>query len=185
MTTIEKDVERVLLSEKELSDIVSRLADQITNDYKDSPRKLLILSILKGSLIFTSDLIRKIKLPLELDFMKVSSYGAGTVSMGPLKISLDLNRDDISDLDILVVEDIIDSGNTLSKLKKHLADRGAHSVKLCTLLDKPSRREVPLKADYYGTQIPDEFVIGYGLDYDEKYRELPYVGILKPEVYTK
>lgn len=185
MTHIDKDVKQVLLSEKEIGDIVARLAESITRDYKDSPRKLLILSILKGSLIFTSDLMRKIDLPLELDFMKVSSYGSGTVSKGPLKISLDLNREDIRDLDILVVEDIVDSGNTLSKLKKHLAERGAHSVKICTLLDKPSRRVVPLEADYCGAQIPDEFVVGYGLDYDEKYRGLPYVGILKPEVYTK
>ena len=185
MTHMDHDVKQVLLDTKELDDIVTRLAQSITNDYQGSPRKLLILSILKGSLIFTSDLMRKIELPLELDFMKVSSYGSETVSQGPLKISLDLNRDDISDLDILVVEDIVDSGNTLSKLKKHLADRGAHSVKICTLLDKPSRRVVPLEADYCGMQIPDEFVIGYGLDYDEKYRNLPYVGILKPEVYTK
>ncbi len=185
MTHIEKDVEEVLLSEKELSDILDRMAADIVRDYKDSPRKLLILSILKGSLIFTSDLMRRIPLPLELDFMKVSSYGSGTVSSGgPLKISLDLKRDDIADLDILIVEDIIDSGNTLSKLKKHLAERGAHSVKICTLLDKPSRREVELKADYCGAEIPDKFVIGYGLDYDEKYRNLPYVGVLSPKVYT-
>ncbi|MBE6662456.1 MAG: hypoxanthine phosphoribosyltransferase [Ruminococcaceae bacterium] len=185
MTHIEKDVEEVLLSEKELSDILDRIAADIVRDYKDSPRKLLILSILKGSLIFTSDLMRRIPLPLELDFMKVSSYGSGTVSSGgPLKISLDLKRDDIADLDILIVEDIIDSGNTLSKLKKHLAERGAHSVKICTLLDKPSRREVELSADYCGAEIPDKFVIGYGLDYDEKYRNLPYVGVLSPKVYS-
>ena len=185
MTDIEKDIEEILLDQKTLREIVERLSAQITNDYRSSPRKLLILSILKGSLIFTADLMRHIGLPLELDFMKVSSYGSGTFSQGPLKIMLDLNRDDISNLDILVVEDIIDSGNTLSKLKKHLADRGAHSGKICTLLDKPSRREVPLKADYCGAEIPDKFVVGYGLDFDEKYRNLPYVGVLKPEIYTK
>lgn len=184
MTNIEKDVEEVLFDEKALEDILDRLASEIIRDYKDSPRKLLILSILKGSLTFTADLIRRIPLPLELDFMKVSSYGTGTVSAGPLKISLDLNRDDICDLDILVVEDIIDSGKTLSKLKAHLAERGAHSVKLCTLLDKPSRREVDLSADYCGATIPDKFIIGYGLDYNEKYRNLPYVGVLSPKVYT-
>ena len=185
MTHMDNDVKQVLFNAEELDSIATRLAQSITNDYKGSTRKLLILSILKGSLIFTSDLMRKIDLPFELDFMKVSSYGSETVSKGPLKISLDLNREDISDLDILVVEDIVDSGNTLSKLKQHLAERGAHSVKICTLLDKPSRRVVPLEADYCGAQIPDEFVVGYGLDYDEKYRGLPYVGILKPEVYTK
>ena len=130
------------------------------------------------------NMIRKIPLPLELDFMKVSSYGASTSSSGQLKIALDLNRDDLGDLDILVVEDIIDSGNTLSKLKKYLMEKGAHSVKICTLLDKPSRREVPLKADYCGAEIPDKFVIGYGLDFDEKYRNLPYVGVLSHKVYT-
>ena len=183
MTNIEKDVEEVLLDQKALGEILDRLANEIIRDSKDSPRKLLILSILKGSIIFTADLMRRIPLPLELDFMKVSSYGAGTISAGPLKISLDLNRDDISDLDILVVEDIVDSGKTLSKLKIHLAERGAHSVKICTLLDKPSRREVELNADYCGAEIPDKFVIGYGLDYDEKYRNLPYVGVLSPKVY--
>lgn len=183
MTNIEKDVEEILFDQKALGEILDRLAGEIIRDYKDSPRKLLILSILKGSITFTADLMRRIPLPLELDFMKVSSYGSGTVSAGPLKISLDLNRDDISDLDILVVEDIVDSGKTLSKLKVHLAERGAHSVKICTLLDKPSRREVELKADYCGAEIPDKFVIGYGLDYDEKYRNLPYVGVLSPKVY--
>lgn len=183
MTNIEKDVEEVLFDEKALGEILDRMANEIIRDYKDSPRKLLILSILKGSLIFTSDLMRRIPMPLELDFMKVSSYGSGTSSSGPLKISLDLNRDDIRDLDILIVEDIIDSGRTLSKLKAHLAERGAHSVKICTLLDKPSRREVELSADYCGAEVPDKFVIGYGLDYDEKYRNLPYVGVLSPKVY--
>ncbi|MBQ7380489.1 MAG: hypoxanthine phosphoribosyltransferase [Clostridia bacterium] len=184
MTDIEKDVEEILVDENKIQEIVKRLAAKITEDYGNSPRKLLILSILKGSLPFTADLIRQIPLPLELDFMKVSSYGAGTVSSGQLKITLDLNRDDLETLDILVVEDIIDSGNTLSKLKKSLEEKGAYSVKICTLLDKPSRREVPLKADYCGAEIPDKFVIGYGLDYDERYRNLPYVGVLSPKVYT-
>lgn len=184
MSDIEKDVEEILVDENAIREIVDRLAAQITKDYRNSPRKLLILSILKGSMPFTADLIRHIPLPLEIDFMKVSSYGAGTVSSGQLKITLDLNREDIRDLDIIIVEDIIDSGNTLFKLKKHLAERGAYSVKICTLLDKPSRREVPLNADYCGAEIPDKFVIGYGLDYDEKYRNLPYVGVLKKKVYS-
>ena len=180
---IEKDVESILVSEEELDRITTRLAKEITEDYKDSPRKLLILSILKGSLIFTSDLIRKIRLPMDIDFMKVSSYGSSTISSGQLKISLDLKRDDMTDVDILVVEDIVDSGRTLCNLKLYLEEKGAGSVKICTLLDKPSRREFDLIPDYCGAAIPDKFVIGYGLDYDEQYRNLPYVGVLRPEVY--
>ena len=180
---IEKDVESVLVSEKKLAEIVERLAAEITADYKDSPRKLVILSLLKGSLVFTADLIRKIDLPLELEFMKVSSYGSSTVSSGQLKISLGLNREDMNDVDILIVEDIVDSGRTLCNLKPYLYERGAESVKICTLLDKPSRREYDLTPDYCGAVIPDKFVIGYGLDYDENYRNLPYVGVLRPEVY--
>jgi hypoxanthine phosphoribosyltransferase len=180
---IEKDVESILVSEEELDRITTRLAREITEDYKNSPRKLLILSILKGSLIFTADLIRKISLPMDIDFMKVSSYGSSTISAGQLKISLDLKRDDMTDVDIIVVEDIIDSGRTLCNLKLYLEERGAGSVKICTLLDKPSRREYELVPDYCGVVIPDKFVIGYGLDYDERYRNLPYVGVLKPEIY--
>ena len=180
---IEKDVECVLLNETELDEITTRLAAEITRDYEGSPRKLLILSILKGSLIFTSDLIRKIPLYMDIDFMKVSSYGAGTVSSGQLKISLDLKRDDMTDVDIIVVEDIVDSGRTLCNLKLYLEEKGANSVKICTLLDKPSRREFELIPDYCGAVIPDKFVIGYGLDYDEKYRTLPFIGVLKEEVY--
>lgn len=180
---IEKDVESILVSEEELDRITTRLAREITEDYKNSPRKLLILSILKGSLIFTADLIRKISLPMDIDFMKVSSYGSSTISSGQLKISLDLKRDDMTDVDIIVVEDIVDSGRTLCNLKLYLEERGAGSVKICTLLDKPSRREYELVPDYCGAVIPDKFVIGYGLDYDERYRNLPYVGVLKPEIY--
>ena len=180
---IEKDVESILVSQEELDRITTRLADEITADYKDSPRKLLILCILKGSLIFTSDLIRKIQLPMDIDFMKVSSYGSSTISSGQLKITLDLKRDDMTDVDIIVVEDIVDSGRTLCNLKLYLQEKGAGSVKICTLLDKPSRRESERVPDYCGAVIPDKFVIGYGLDYDERYRNLPYVGVLRPEVY--
>lgn len=180
---IEKDVESILVSQEELDRITTRLADEITADYKDSPRKLLILCILKGSLIFTSDLIRKIQLPMDIDFMKVSSYGSSTISSGQLKITLDLKRDDMTDVDIIVVEDIVDSGRTLCNLKLYLQEKGAGSVKICTLLDKPSRREYEMVPDYCGAVIPDKFVIGYGLDYDERYRNLPYVGVLRPEVY--
>ena len=135
--------------------------------------------------MFMGDLMKKIKVPVEIDCMKVSSYGAGTESTGQIHISLDLLRPDIDTCDILIVEDIIDSGITLSHLTKYLALKGAKSVKTCTLLDKPSRRKVDFVPDYRGTEIPDEFVIGYGLDYAEMYRALPFVGILKPEVYTK
>ena len=180
---IEKDVESILVSTEELDRITTRLADEITRDYQNSQRKLLILSILKGSLVFTSDLIRKINLPLDIDFMKVSSYGSSTISSGQLKISLDLKRDDMTDVDIVIVEDIVDSGRTLCNLKLYLAEKGAGSIKVCTLLDKPSRREYELEPDYCGAVIPDKFVIGYGLDYNEAYRNLPYVGVLKPEVY--
>ncbi len=183
MTRIDNDVEEILLSGEELKKITRELAEKITRDYQNSPRKLVVLCILKGSMPFATDLIRQIPLPLELDFMKVSSYGAGTVSSGTLKISLDLMRDDIDKIDILVVEDIVDSGNTLSHLKVYLEEKGAHSVRICTLLDKPSRREVALVPDYCGATIPDKFVIGYGLDYNEKYRNLPYVGVLSPKVY--
>lgn len=179
----ENEIESVLVSEEELDRITTRLAEEITRDYKDSPRKLLILSILKGSLIFTSDLIRKIPLPMDIDFMKVSSYGTGTVSSGQLKVSLDLKRDDMTDVDIVVIEDIVDSGRTLCNLKLYLAEKGAGSVKICTLLDKPSRREFDLVPDYCGAVIPDKFVVGYGLDYDEKYRNLPFVGVLSSTVY--
>lgn len=183
MNTMEKDIESVLVSAEELDQVTTRLANEIVRDYKDSPRKLLILSILKGSLIFTADLIRKIDLPLDIDFMKVSSYGASTISSGQLKISLDLKRDDMTDVDIIIVEDIVDSGRTLSNLKLYLAEKGAGSVKICTLLDKPSRREYELVPDYCGVVIPDKFVVGYGLDYNELYRNLPYVGVLSPKVY--
>lgn len=182
---IEKDIKSILISEEELEEITSRLAKQITEDYKDSKGKLVILTILKGSFVFSADLVRKINLPMEFEFMKVSSYGGGTVSSGNLKISLDISRNDLENLDILIIEDIIDSGFTLSNLKKYLEEKGAGSVKICTLLDKPSRRKFPLKADYVGAEIPDEFVVGYGLDYDEQYRHLRFVGVLAPHVYEK
>ena len=178
------DVERVLISEEELDTIVGRLADRINNDYKNSEKRVVLLCILKGSIIFMSDLMKKLHIPVEIECMKVSSYGSGTTSSGNVKITLDVIRNDITDCDFLIIEDIIDSGNTLSYLVKYLALKGAHSVKTCTLLDKPSRRAVDYTPDYIGVEIPDEFVVGYGLDYDEKYRTLPYVGILKPEIYS-
>lgn len=182
---INKDIESILVSEQEVLEIVKRISAQITEDYKGRDSKLLLLGILKGSVVFMGDLMKHIALPLEIDFMKVSSYGSGTKTTGNVNIVLDIHRNDLSDVDILIVEDIIDSGKTLSYLCEYLALKGAKSVKTVTLLDKPSRREVDFVSDYTGKQIPDEFVVGYGLDYDEKYRALPYVGILKREVYSK
>ena len=179
-----RDVERILLNEKDLEKIVEDLGARITNEYKDSDKPLVVIVILKGSLIFASDLIRKIELPLEIEFMKVSSYGAGTKNSGEIKIHLDLHREHLEDYNILIIEDIVDSGRTLSRLTQLLRNRNANNVKTCTLLDKPSRREVEFEADFCGYTIPDEFVIGYGLDFDEKYRNLPFVGVLKPEIYS-
>ena len=177
-------VESILLSEQEISDICDRLAEEITRDYKSSTRKLVLVCIMKGSVMFCTELMKRIDLPLEFDCMRVSSYFSGTVQTGNIVIRLDLDRKDLSECDILIVEDIIDSGRTLYHLTNHLRDRGASSVRTCTLLDKPSRREVDFAPDYCGAEIPDRFVIGFGLDYAELFRNLPYVGILKPEYYA-
>lgn len=182
---INKDIKEVLISSDELSKIVSRMADEISRDYAGEDKKLVLLCILKGSIVFMGDLMKKLTVPVEIDCMRVSSYGDGTESSGQVNIVLDLIRPDLDSCDILIVEDIIDSGRTLSYLTKYLLNKGVKSVRTCTLLDKPSRRAVEFKPDYVGVEIPDEFVIGYGLDYAERYRALPYVGILKPEVYTK
>ena len=176
------EISKVLLSEEEIKEIVKRLGSEITEDYKD--KNLLVVSVLKGSVMIMADLLREIKLPCRIDFMSVSSYGAGTVSSGNVKIIKDLDIN-LAGYDILIVEDILDSGATLSSLKEILLTRKPASVKICTFLDKPERRKANIVADYVGAVIPDEFVVGYGLDYDEKYRALPYVGVLKPEVYTK
>lgn len=183
---LEKDISKILVSCEEIERMVARIASEIDRDYINSARdgnKLLLLGILKGSIVFMGDLMKKITLPVEIDFMKVSSYGAGTASTGRVNILLDLVRKDLSECDVLIVEDIIDSGRTLSYLCEYLRINGAHSVKTCTLLDKPSRREVEFTPDYCGAHIPDEFVVGYGLDYAEKYRTLPFVGVLKREIY--
>ena len=185
MPAIYNDCDRTLVSEQEIAAICDRLAAEILDTYKDSNRRLVMVVILKGSMPFAAELMKRLPLPLELEFMKVSSYGAGTKTSGEIKVSLDLNRDDLQDIDLLVVEDIVDSGRTLYRLTQLLKNRNAHSVRTCTLLDKPSRREVDFAPDFCGVTIPDEFVIGYGLDYDEKYRNLPFVGILKREVYEK
>ena len=184
-SVLDNDIEKILISEEEIDRITTEIAARIDEDYKNTDGKLVLLCILKGSVVFMGDLMKKISLPVEIDFMKVSSYGKDTQSSGRIKIHLDLNRSDISDCHILVVEDIIDSGKTLSYLTDYLKLGGAKSVRTCTLLDKPERREVDFQADYVGRQIPDEFVVGYGLDYAEKYRALPYVSILKRCIYEK
>ncbi len=177
------DVERILIDAVELDATVTRIADEISRDYEG--KRLLLVCILKGAVVFMGDLMKKISIPVEIDFMKVSSYGNSTKTSGSVNILLDLHRKDLADTDILIVEDIIDSGKTLSYLVEYLRLKGARSVKTATMLDKPSRREVDFTPDYCGRAIPDEFVVGYGLDFAEKYRALPYIGILKPEVYEK
>ena len=174
------DIERVMRSEEELKEIIKRLGKEITEDYKD--KNLLVVSVLKGSVMVMADLLREIKIPCRIDFMSVSSYGSGTKTTGSVKIIKDLDID-LAGYDLLIVEDILDSGVTLSSLKEILLTRDPASVKICTLLDKPERRKADIKADYIGAQVPDAFVVGYGLDYDEKYRNLPFVGILSPKVY--
>ncbi len=178
---IEKDIKEVFFSKEELHSIVERLGKQISEDYKD--KNLLLVSVLKGSVIFMADLMREITVPCEIDFMCVSSYGSGTKSTGNVKIIKDLDIN-LEGKDLLLVEDILDSGKTLSYICKMLKTRNPRSIRICTLLDKPERREVDLYANYAGTFVPDEFVVGYGLDYDEKYRNLPYIGVLKPEIYS-
>lgn len=172
-------VKKVLVSEEELGEIVPRVAAEISRDYEG--KKLIVASVLKGAAVFTVDLIKKIGIPMELEFVRVSSYGASTESSGKINLILDFDRPDMAECDILIVEDIVDSGNTLKYLVEHFKSKGARSVKTCTLLDKPSRRKVDFEPDYVGKVIPDEFVFGYGLDLFEKYRDLPYVAVVKPE----
>lgn len=177
-------VEKVLISEEEIAEILARLADQINADYSSEGKNLVIVSVLKGAMPFTTDLMKKLNVPLELECVRVSSYGNSTESSGKIRMLLDFDRPDFSECDFLVVEDIVDSGNTLTYLVAHLTQKGARSVKTVTLLDKPSRRKVEFDPDYVGKEIPDEFVFGYGLDLFEKYRDLPYVAVVNPE-YVK
>ena len=175
-----KDVEQILYTEEELRRRVKELGCQITADY--AGREPLLISVLRGAYIFMADLTRSINLDVTVDFMSVSSYGAGTVSSGQVEIKKDLSSS-IEGKDLIIVEDILDSGNTLYYLLDVLRARKPASIRLCTLMDKPERRVKPIKADYVGFTIPDAFIVGYGLDYAERYRNLPYVGVLKPSVY--
>ena len=172
-----KDIAKILVTEEEIDRITTRIAREIDRDYAGEDKNLILVCVLKGSIVFMGDLMKKITVPVEIDCIKASSYGAGTVTTGTINIHLDLVRPDLDKCDLLIIEDIIDSGLTLSYLTKYLLGKGARSVKTCTLLDKPSRREVDFTPDYVGKEIPDYFVVGYGLDFDEKYRTLPYVGI--------
>lgn len=175
------DIKEVLLEEGEIKDIVEELGRKITEDYRG--KNLVLVSVLKGSVVFMADLMRAIDIPCSIDFMVVSSYGSSTESSGVVKIIKDLDAD-LRGVDLLIVEDILDTGRTLASLIKILKMRNPNSVKICTFLDKPERRIADISADYVGACVPDEFVVGYGLDYNEKYRNLPYVGVVKPEVYT-
>jgi hypoxanthine phosphoribosyltransferase len=177
-----QDIEKVLISEEEIQVKVKELGKVLTEEYKD--RFPLVIGVLKGALPFMADLIKHMDTYLEIDFMDVSSYGNSTVSSGEVKIIKDLNAS-VEGRDLLILEDIIDSGLTLSYLVELFKHRKANSIKIVTLLDKPSGRKAKIEADYVGFNVPDAFVVGYGLDYCERYRNLPYVGVLKPEVYTK
>ncbi len=167
---------RILLSEEEVNRRIRELGDKISQDY--AGKTVHLVCVLKGGVFFMCELAKRITVPVTMDFMSASSYGSSTKSSGVVKIVKDLDEP-LKDKDVLVVEDIVDSGRTLSYLLKMLADRGPSSIRLCTLLDKPERRVTDVKVDYTGFQIPDEFVVGYGLDYDQRYRNLPYIGVVE------
>lgn len=180
MREIDKLIKKVLIDEDMLKARVSELAKEITEAYRD--KELAVIGILKGAVLFLSDLIKEISIPLVIDFMAVSSYGASTSSSGVVRILKDLDEE-IQGKDVLIIEDIVDTGLTLNYLMENLQSRKPNSVKVCCCLDKPSRRTAPVKVDFVGFEIEDEFVVGYGLDYAEKYRNLPYIGVLKEEAY--
>lgn len=182
VSKLDEDIERVILSEEQIAARVKELAEEISRDY--AGKDLMLIGILKGCVVFLSDLIRQINIPLSFDFVAVSSYGADTKSSGVVRILKDLDES-VESMHVLVVEDIVDTGLTLrlSYLLENLRSRRAASVKVCTLLDKPSRRRVDVPVDYRGFTVEDQFVVGYGLDYQGKYRGLPYIGLLKPEIY--
>lgn len=179
---MQNDIQKVLISEEEIQNRVKELGQKLSEEY--AGRTPLVICVLKGAFIFMADLVKNITVPVEMDFMAVSSYGASTKSSGVVKIIKDLDVP-VDGRDVLIVEDIIDSGLTLSYLIEMLYNRNASSISVVTLFDKPSGRTVSLEANYAGFIVPDEFIVGYGLDYAELYRNLPYVGVLKPEVYTK
>lgn len=181
-SNMDQDILKILLSEEEIKARVQELGDQLYDAFHD--KNPLFVGVLKGCFIFMADLVRAAQLKSELEFIGVSSYQNGTKSSGVVQITRDL-QEDINGRDVIIVEDILDSGNTLEFLKKYLMAKGAASVTIVTLLDKPARREKAITADYVGFVVPDEFVVGYGLDYAQQYRNMPYIGVLKPEVYSK
>ena len=176
------DIKEVLITEEKLKETVKSLAQQLNRDY--AGKDVILVSVLKGAVVFMADIMREIDLKCEIDFMVVSSYGSGGKIAGNVKIIKDVDLP-IEGKDVIIIEDILDSGVTLSNLIKMLKERNPNSLEICTLLDKPARRMADVHAKYIGIEVPDAFVVGYGLDFDEKYRNLPFVGVLKPEVYTK
>lgn len=176
-----KDIQQILFSQQDIENIVNSIAKQIEKDYNG--KDFIMVGLLKGSVAFMVDLMKKIDLDFSIDFIAASSYGSGTESTGRVNIQKDISQS-VEGKDILIVEDIIDSGNTLYFITKYLMAKRARSVRICTLFNKPDRREVEIPVDYVGAVIPDEFIVGYGLDYDEKYRNLSYIGVLKSSVYS-
>ena len=176
---LESITKKILVTEEELENIVSRLGQEINRDY--AGKNLVLVCVLKGSVMFAIDLSKKLDVVCEMEFVRTFSYGNGTESTGDVQMLIDLDRPDMSECDLLIIEDIVDSGNTLKFLVEHFQAKGPKSIKTCTLLDKPSRRKVDFQPDYIGTEIPDEFVFGYGLDLFEKYRDVPYVAVVSPE----
>ena len=181
-SNLDQDILKILLSEEEIKARVQEMGDELYDAFQD--KNPMFVGVLNGCFIFMADLVRAAQLKSELEFIGVSSYKNSTKSSGVVQITRDLQRD-ISGRNIIIVEDILDSGNTLAFLKNYLMTKGAASITIATLLDKPARREKPIKADYVGFVVPDEFVVGYGLDYAQQYRNMPYIGVLKPEVYSK
>ena len=179
---MKEDIQSVLYSKEQLAQKVRQLGQEISRDY--AGKNTLLVSVLKGSVVFMSDLMRAIDIPCQIDFMMVSSYGSGVKTSGVVKIMKDLDTP-LEGRDLIIVEDILDSGKTLYYLKGMLSDRQPKSIRIAALLDKPDRREAPVSADYCGFVVPDQFIVGYGLDYAEKYRNLPYIGVLKPEIYSE
>ena len=177
---LHNDIKEIMFTKQELDRMVYRMANEINDDF--NCEELVAVVILKGSIMFAADLIRCLTMNVKIDFLQASSYGSGTESTGHLEIKKDIDID-IKDKNVLIIEDIVDSGRTLALLKKNLPARGAKDVRIASLLSKPSRRVVDVEVEYIGSEIPDEFVVGYGLDMDEKYRQMDYIGILKPEVY--
>ena len=177
---MKEDIKEILISKEKIAEIIAKLGEQISKDY--AGKNLLLVSVLKGSVVFMADLMRSITIPCQIDFLAVSSYGDGAKTSGIVKIQKDLDTN-LEGYDLLIVEDILDTGMTLSYIIDMLKTRNPASVKICTFLDKPERRQADIEADYSGISVPDEFVVGYGLDFAEKYRNLPYVGILKRSIY--